>query len=443
MEQENNAMPERSARPGPKPGKKEHETLQQKLTRRKIHKPNYLVYRILAFVVIRLMLEKKYNVTYTYKVNPRDYKAPFIVVGNHASRLDYIFSSLAFLPHTLNYVAGYNEFFRSHLAFIFRLMQAIPKKNFVNDLYAIREIRRVIGEKGNVILFPEGMSSISGANQPCAIASGKLLKHFGLPVLRIGIAGGYLTSPKYCLDERPGRVDVEVDLLFTPEQLAALSEKEIQARLDEAIRHDDYEWNKTARVRFDGKGQMAKNLQDMLYWCPRCGAEFAMKGEGDRIVCAECGNGAELNEYYDLTPLDETCVIPETPRVWWDLQRECARKLVAGETFVLREKVRLGTLPAYESLKDQKTSEITGEGELTLDRAGLRFNGVRDGKPFSFAVDAKNLPTYGMCTDMTRFYTFVNGEFLEFFPEGETVAKWLLATEENHRRAGGLWKDFA
>lgn len=417
-------------------------TLQQKLVRRRLHRPNYIIYRILAFVVVKLMFEKKYGVTYTYKVNPKDFKAPFIVVGNHASRLDYIFSSLALLPHSLNYVAGYNEFFRSHLSFIFRLMQAIPKKNFVSDTYTIREVKRVIGDKGNVIVFPEGMSSISGANQPCALASGKMLKHFGLPVLRIGISGGYLTSTKYCLDERPGRVNVEVDLLFTPDQLAELSAEEIQAELDKAIYHDDYEWNKTARVKFDGKGQMAKNLHDMLYWCPRCGAEFTMKGEGNKIVCMNCGNGAELNEYYDLVPLDDKCVIPDTPRVWWDMQRDLARELVKDESFILREQVKLGTLPKFKYLKNQDTSEITGEGELTLDRDGLRFEGIRDGMPFSFSIKAKNLPTYGMCTDMSRFYTFVDGEFLEFFPNGRSVAKWLLTTEENHRRAGGLWKDF-
>ncbi|HWQ58069.1 MAG TPA: lysophospholipid acyltransferase family protein [Clostridia bacterium] len=422
---------------------KEKMTLQRKLALRRLHKPNYPIYRLLTFAVVKLMFEKKFGVTYTYKVNPKEFKAPFIVVGNHSSRLDYVFSSLAFLPHSLNYVAGYNEFFRSHLAFIFRLMQAIPKKNFVGDTYTIREIRRVAADGGNIILFPEGMSSISGSNQPCAIASGKLLKHLGLPVLRIGISGGYLTSTKYCLDERPGRVDVEVDLLFTPEQLAALSEQDIQSQLDRAIRHDDYEWNKTARVRFDGKGQMAKNLHDMLYWCPRCGTEFAMKGEGNKIVCTKCGNGAELNEYYDLIPLDDGCVIPGTPRVWWDMQRDLARELVRDGSFVLREHVKLGTLPKYRYLKNQQTSEITGEGELTLDQDGLHFEGTRDGAPFSFSIDAKCLPTYGMCTDMSRFYTFIDGEFLEFFPDGRSVAKWLLTTEENHRRAGGLWKDFS
>lgn len=167
-----------------------------------------------------------------------------------------------------------------------------------------------------------------------------------------------------------------------------------------------------------------------------------MKGEGNNIVCAACGNGAQLNEYYDLFPLDDTCVIPNTPRVWWDMQRERARELVKNESFVLRQQVKIGTLPKHHFLKNLKTSEIAGEGELMLNRDGLHFHGSKQGKPFSFSVDAKNLPTFGMCTDMSQFYTFVDGSFIEFFPKDRTVAKWLLVTEENHRRAGGLWKDF-
>ena len=66
------------------------------------------------------------------------------------------------LPQTFNFVAGYNEFFRSHLAFIFRLLQVIPKKNFTPDIYTIKEIARVIRKGGRVMLFPEGMSSIGG-----------------------------------------------------------------------------------------------------------------------------------------------------------------------------------------------------------------------------------------------------------------------------------------
>lgn len=342
---------------------KKHYSLQKKLAQRKLHKPNYIVYRILAFAVVKLMFEKKLDVFYDYKIKPKDIKAPFIVVGNHASRLDYIYSSLALLPHSLNYMVGYNEFFRSHLAFILRFMQAIPKKNFVNDVYAIRQIHKIISQKGNVIFFPEGMSSISGANQPCAIGGGKLLKHFGLPVLCIKISGGYLTNTKYCLDLRPGHVNVEVDMLFTPEKLAMLSAEEIQSELDKALWNDDFEWNKTARVPFKGGGEMAKNIQDMLYLCPRCNSEFFIESEGDRFYCSKCGNGATINELYDLIPFDDKCIIPQSIRVWWDMQRDSVHDFVKSSDFHLEGEFSIGILPKNRYLRHQETSEIVGEGK--------------------------------------------------------------------------------
>jgi ribosomal protein S27AE len=301
---------------------------------------------------------------------------------------------------------------------------------------------RVIKEGGRVILFPEGMSSISGANQPCAVASGKLLKYFKLPVLLMKISGGYLTSPKFNLADRPGRVEVEVDRLFTPEDLDAMDAEEIQLELDRVLAQDDYAWNKKARVPFRGQGALAQGIHTLLYWCPKCGAEFSMKGEGNRIVCSRCGNGAEFNDFYDLIPLNADCVIPETPRVWYDMQRKRVREWVRDGDFELRETVKLGILPRDHYLKHQATSEICGEGEILLNGQGFHFTGIREGKRFSFSIPPEQLPTYGMCTDVSRFYTFYRGEFLEFYPAKETVIQWFLVTEENHRRVGGLWKDF-
>lgn len=80
-------------------------------------------------------------------------------------------------------------------------------------------------------------------------------------------------------------MDVQVGVLFTPEQLAAMTADEIQKALDERLYHDDYEWNKTARVKFAGKGRMARNMHQLLFWCPKCGGELCMASEGDRIYC--------------------------------------------------------------------------------------------------------------------------------------------------------------
>ena len=417
-------------------------TEQEKLAARAIRRPPALVYLALAYIWKALFI-KRLGVRFDYRVNLRDYrKGPYIVVSNHASRLDYIYAGIAFLPHRLNWIAGYNEFFRSHLAFVFRMLQVIPKRNFTPDVYTIRQFSNIIRKGGKVIIFPEGMSSISGSNQPCALGSGNLLKHFGVPVLMTKIKGGYLTNTKYCLDERAGRVDVVVDRLFTPEDLLRMSADEVQRALDLALRHDDYAWNKTERVRFLGAGRMAHNLHHLLYRCPRCKAEFTMRGSGDEIRCSACGNGAKLNEYYDLEPFDPSCVIPETPRVWFDQERAEVRRQVAQGGFVLAERVRLGVLPRFGYLKNQKTSEIVGEGELRLDLSGLTYRGTKAGEPFEFHLNPDQVPTYGMCTDVTFFYTFYRNDYYEFIPETESTAKWLFCTEEIHRLAGGAWKDF-
>jgi 1-acyl-sn-glycerol-3-phosphate acyltransferase len=417
-------------------------TLQRELMERNVRLPPAFIYVVLGYLW-RLLFKRRLNVHFEYRIDLKKYRrSPYIVVSNHASRLDYIYTGVAFLPQRLNFVAGYNEFFRSHLAFIFRLLQVIPKRNFTPDVHTARSITRIIRSGGKVIVFPEGMSSIGGSNQPSALGSANLLKHFNVPVLVVKIKGGYLTNTKYCLDERPGRVDVVVDKLFDPEELESMTEAELQVKLDLALRHDDYEWNKKERVRFEGKGRMAHNLHHLLYWCPRCGEEFSMRGEGDLISCGKCGNGATLDEYYDLVPLDESCIIPETPRAWYDEERRKVRREILDPGFRLREKVRLGTLPEHEYLKDQATSRIVGSGTLSLDHGGLHYEGTKDGRSYSLSLGSDKVPTYGMCTDVTRFYTFDKNEFIEFFPEGETVMKWIFATEELHRLNGGAWKDF-
>ncbi len=415
-------------------------TLQEKLERKHFKRPNAFLYNAIIRVYYA-MCKKKLGIKFIYNARPGKDKNPFVLISNHASRVDYLYTAPACLPKRLNYVVGYNEFFRSHLKFIFGLAQAIPKRNFTPDIHTIKEVKRIINAGGNVCFMPEGMSSISGGNQPCALGGGKLLKNLGVTVYYTKIKGGYMTNTKHCLDERPGKIEITVDKLFTPEDLRAMTADEIQEKMNRELYHDDYLWNLEARVKFKGNGEMAKNLGDMLYLCPKCGALHSMKTEGNIIRCSECGNGAEVNEYYDLIPLDKECVIPQTIHHWYKLEREKAREEVKNPDFIFSEHVKLGTLPKYKYLENQETSVITGEGTLTLSRDGLVFDGVNEGRPFSFRLPTASVPTYGMCTDITRFYTFYNGEFFEFYPENNDTMRWFHLTEELHRENGGKWVD--
>lgn len=415
-------------------------TLDLKLHSRKLKKPGIL-YIILGYVW-KLLFYKKYNINVTYKTDIKKVKGPIILLSNHASRLDYMFTALPLLPKKFNFVAGYNEFFRSHLSGIFKIMNVIPKKNFTADIYTIKEVTRIIKKKGNIILYPEGMSSISGANQPVAVGTGKFIKHFKLPVYYSLIKGGYLTSPKYDLKERLGRVEVEYDILLTPEEIEKLSPTEIEDLINKTLYHDDYAWNKEQKNEYKVGNSVAHNLHHLLYWCPRCGKEFTMKGEFNKIYCTSCNNGATITNTYEMIPFDDTCIIPSTQTEWFNKERALAKEEIKDPNFKLTEKVKLGVLPLYKNLKNQATSEIVGEGLITLNHDGLTYNGTYNNEVVEMHIGIKELPTYGMCTDLTRFYTFYKGKFIEFYPEGETVEKWFLTTESLHRLHNGKWRDF-
>ncbi len=413
-------------------------TIDEKLLKRNAGDPPGWMYWILMQVT--RVLNKLSNTHFTYKARPSDEPGPIVMIANHSSRVDYQFTGPPCYPKKLNYVVGYNEFFRFPTSVLLPFMQVIPKKNFTPDTHAMRQILRVISKGGNICFMPEGMSSITGMAQPVIPGGAKLLKKLGVPVYYSKISGAYLTYTKHCLDQRKGRIEVVVDRMFTSEQLRELSVEEIEDTMNRLLAHDDYMWNRKAHVRFDGKGQMAKKLDTLLYLCPKCGALYEMECEGNTMRCRRCGNTVEIDEYYDLHPA-EGSVCPELVTDWTILERQRAAEEVRKPDFRHEGRVRVGVLPEHKPLKGDATSLIRGEGTLRLDRDGLSFNGTLEGKDFRFTLPSAQLPTYGMCTDISRFYTFVDGRFVEFYPEKGDVLLWDHLTEELHRFLGGKWQN--
>ncbi len=418
-------------------------TLNEKIKRRKITKQS----RPVGFVfnhLARILYFYKCKVEVDRQVNLDDYKdKPIVVVSNHASRMDYAFAVFALKGRRTNFVAAENEFHRSHLQMVFRIGKVIPKKNFVPDITTIKGMTRIIRKEKNgcVCIYPCGMSTASGAQQPSMSGSGKMLKSFGVHVLGIRVHGGYLLSPKFDVKERYGKIKVELFELFNPDQLQQMEEKQIQLKLDEALFTDDFEWNKVEQHSYKCKTGYAKNLHQLLYKCPVCGEEMQMEGAGDTIKCLKCGNGATLDDKYNLVPLVGSKV-PQNIRAWMDNERRDMRRKVQDSNFFLEEHVKIGVMDDYKYMKNYKTCNFVGDGILRVDRTGLTYKGTRDGKPWDLHIKWDILNTICLPMDASFFYTYASGEFLQFNPDTPSCMRWSYAIEEIYRVNGGKWQNY-
>ena len=136
-------------------------TLEEKLHSRSLEKPNPVLYWILMLVI--KIWNAIIHTTFTCKANPADEEGSFVLISNHATRNDYLFTAPVCLPQRLNYVVGYNEFLRFPLNIVLKLMQAVPKKNFTPVIYCVKQIMGIktinmlVTEQEAVIIVDKGL----------------------------------------------------------------------------------------------------------------------------------------------------------------------------------------------------------------------------------------------------------------------------------------------
>lgn len=421
---------------------KEKLTNKQKLTQRKFKLTNKFYYWLYYFLD-KLFIIKKYRPHIEIVDDINLCKGPCFLIFNHLSRVDHAYCITAAYPRRINIVAGYNEFFRSHLHTVFKLNNVIPKKIYSNDMISIKGMKSIIKQNGCICLAPEGMSSIYGTNQPIIPGTGHLFKHHNIPVYFLELRGQYLTTTKMCLDERYANTYASLKLMFTPSDLEKLTAQEIEDKINLAFKHDEYDWQKANPQKWVNKGGMTTNLDTLCYKCPKCGKELTMRVDGTKIWCEACGNEATVNDYYEFVPSNGS-YFPYTPSKWVEWERvETIKEIRNNPNYSFTEEVKLGNIPDYKWLKDKKTTEICGEGTLTVDHSGVHYKGTKDGEEFNFSFDYKTVYSPAIVTDTTHFGWYLDGEWYEFYPKRPGAnGKILVSVEELHRLHVNTWKNF-
>ena len=322
-------------------------------------------------------------------------KGAMLVLSNHVSPFDFAWFSTPFLGKKVSFVVAETmRYSQPIFAGLINGYRAILKKQFYADYTCIKNIKRYLDAGVSVILCPEGKVSADGRTAPMAFSVAKLVKWLGYPVASSVISGAGLTRPKWAHTTRTGGVLCEMDMIMTAEETHSLSAAEVMERIDRALAHNEHAWQEETGRIYRGR-KFAEGLENVLYRCPECGEEFAMKTRDGAIMCDKCGFSAVYSRTGKILPADSAFgKCPDRIDKWYDLIRESVKREVEASDFRLCESVDLMMVNAKGN-----GYRYAAKGTLSLDREELSFVADPDDAdraedaPSRISVPVKNLPT--------------------------------------------------
>lgn len=372
---------------------------------RRIGRPNAVLY-FLLWLFLRPYYRFRYGVRYDTGVL-RGIRGPALILAPHTSTRDHWFIAMALYPARATFVVSEHFYARPILRIFMKLAHAIPKKMFCADMGTIRRLLRARQEGNIMVLFPEGRLSCNGRTGHVTDGTAALVRKLGCDVYTVTANGAALSFPKWAKNTRKGRIDVRAERLFTAEEAVGIPIGELEARLCAAIAHDDAAAMRGICYR---SAAMAEGLDGILYRCPSCGREFAMRTEGDRLICA-CGRACRLTPDYRLTGAPFESIL-----AWYDWQSD-----MLDLDSPLEARVRIGTPDAKGYMQAD-----AGEGLLHLDRERLICEGQVNGMPLSFVIPTERIAAFPI-TVGSHIDVYWNNRlfYMSPLPDPRAAVKWV------------------
>lgn len=381
------------------------------------------------YTFFRYLLKWIYFPKVNLKIKGKEYKkypAPYILLYNHPSMLDWMYSFIPLYPKRISPIMAYYYFCNYRLGRLLHKMGGFPKFLFQPDISSIKNIKKVVKWNGILGIAPEGRLSAYGQLETITNATGKLLKHLGLPVILAKIDGAYLTFPKWAKNIRKGRVDVTYQEILTAADLKTMSIAEIDQVLYEKMNYDDFKWQEENRVYFKGK-KFAEGLEHILYVCPVCKHEFTTMTKDDHLYCTHCGMDVHLDNYYGFhSPNPE---VPNNIRDWYLFQKEYELQNIDNPNYCL-------TSPVTLKLPDPKGKGfvVVGQGSASLTHQGVTYQGTMNAKDVNIEFKIQNIPAipFGVNED---FEIYHHNTLYYFIPENiRECVKWSIVGELIHQK---------
>ncbi|MFA5235415.1 MAG: lysophospholipid acyltransferase family protein [Bacilli bacterium] len=345
-------------------------------------------------------------------------KRPAIILTNHTSFRDYIFTTAALYPHRITYMAAAKMFNEPERGPFLRMARAIPKSSFQSDTRSVIDALSILKQKGILSIFPEGQISYHGTSLRPPYSIAKFIKKAGVNVYVAQIQNDYLMSPPWSDKVFKGKVFTRVFPLFQAEELKSLDEASIYQAINEKLSFNTGEFNRVQRHKY--QIQAIDNLETLVYRCPKCLHE-GLSVNKNTLVCLKCGHVLTYDEYGFLNG--------ESVYELFEKQRaDLVAKIDADPGFALSVPV---TLIRYQG----SVLAPVGTGVLSLDRERYRYEGEDQGKQVVLSFSTKTIEY--LPSDIGKnVQIYADNELYMFQMEDKIMPqKFVIAGEYLHKLA--------
>lgn len=334
-------------------------------------KPNLLLYLSLGLLLKVFAWFKGQR--FISKVN---LKGPAICLSNHTSFYDFIYTTTAIYPKRVSYLAASKMFYEPQTRPFLKLARAIPKSLMQADPAATLKAFRLLKKKSIISIFPEGQISPSGKTLKPAYSIAKFLKKADVDVYIIKHYGAGFVNPPWTKKTFRGKIETEVKLWISKEDLASLSLDQIYEKILLGL---DFKPSNFIREKgYSYKTNHIKGLENVIYQCPKCLRE-GLVASHNVLKCPICEHELHMNH--------QGLLENEAIDVWFDQQEMRVRKEIdQTDHFELRGSSRL------LSFRNERLVEV-GKGIIYLTEKHYTYKGTVDGIEKTLVFDVKNTPT--------------------------------------------------
>jgi ribosomal protein L37AE/L43A len=330
---------------------------------------------LLSFPEVKLLYRTK-----IHKEAMKGFKAPYLVLCNHNSFIDFKVLTIATFPSRVNYIVALDGFISRN--WLLRMVGGVCCRKFINDLIVIKQIQHCITVNRCITaLYPEARYSLTGTTSIIPSSVSKLIKLFELNTASLVCHGNHLLRPAWA---KHTRHEVRLEAVFSPictkEEAHTLSADEIDRRIQKAMHYDDYQYQEDKMLKIKHK-RRAEGIEKVLYQCPHCKAESSIRSKGATITCEACGKQWEMTEYGKIVALQGDTEFARIPD-WYEWQHNNVRQEIAAGKYSLCEEVMV------ENLINSNGFYRLGKGTLTHSSKGfeLRLHTTGDTPVFTRAA---------------------------------------------------------